>query len=109
MLERYGEACVFTGPQPPGALEAAHLYLYSKNPEHDVRGGLLLRSDLHALFDRCLITIDPDTWSIQVAPDLMRYPGLAALDGQPVRLPQELRPRHEYVADHATTARATWK
>ena len=43
MLDRFGEACAFTGPQPPGALEAAHLYLYSKNPEHDVRGGLLLR------------------------------------------------------------------
>ena len=44
MLDRFGEACAFTGPQPPGALEAAHLYLYSKNPEHDVRGGLLLRA-----------------------------------------------------------------
>jgi hypothetical protein len=31
MLGRYGEACAFTGPQPPGALEAAHLYLYSEN------------------------------------------------------------------------------
>jgi len=109
MLERYGEACAFTGPQPPGALEAAHLYLYSTNPEHDLRGGLLLRSDLHALFDRYLITIDPDTWSIQIGPDLKRYPDLAELDGQPVRLPQEIRPRHKYVEDHALTARATWK
>ena len=46
MLGRYGEACAFTGPQPPGALEAAHLYLYSDNPEHDLKGGLLLRCDL---------------------------------------------------------------
>jgi hypothetical protein len=109
MLDRYGETCAFTGPQPPGALEAAHLYLYSKNPEHDVRGGLLLRSDLHALFDRCLITIDPETWTIRVAPDLMRYPDLAALDRQPALLPEELRPRLKYVEDHATTARAAWK
>lgn len=43
MLARFGESCAFTGPQPPGALEAAHLYLYSKIPEHDTRGGLLLR------------------------------------------------------------------
>ena len=109
MLARYGEACAFTGPQPPGALEAAHLYLYSDNPEHDVRGGLLLRCDLHALFDRWLITIDPDTWSIQIAPELMRYPGLAALDGQPVLLTEELRPRHKYIQDHAKIARAAWK
>ena len=83
MLNRFGEACAFTRPQHPGALEAAHLYLYSQNPEHDVRGGLLLRSDLHARFDRWLITIDPETWSIQIAPELKQYPGVTALDGQP--------------------------
>jgi hypothetical protein len=108
MLARYGEACAFTGPQPPGALEAAHLYLYSDNPEHDLKGGLLLRCDLHALFDRWLITIDPETWSIQVAPELMRYPHLAALDGQPVLLAAKLRPRHKYVRNHATIANAAW-
>jgi hypothetical protein len=109
MLVRHGEACAFTGPQPPGALEAAHLYLYSTNPEHDIKGGLLLRCDLHALFDRWLITIDPDSWSIQVAPELMRYPGLAVLDGQPVLLTEERRPRLKYIQDHAATARAAWK
>lgn len=108
MLARYGEACAFTGPQPPGALEAAHLYLYSGNPEHDIKGGLLLRCDLHALFDRWLITIDPDAWSIQVAPELMRYPSLAALDGQSVLLTEELRPRRKYVQDHAAIAHAAW-
>jgi hypothetical protein len=108
MLTRFGESCAFTGPQPPGALEAAHLYLYSKTPKHDIRGGLLLRSDLHALFDRWLITIDPDTWSIQIAPELKRYPSIAALDGQPVLLPEALRPQRKYIEDHATTARAAW-
>jgi hypothetical protein len=109
MLERFGEACAFTGPQPPGALEAAHLYLYSENPEHDIRGGLLLRCDLHALFDRWLITIDPDTWSIQIAPELTRYPGLADLDRRAVQLPVDLRPRRKYIHEHATVARASWK
>jgi hypothetical protein len=52
MLGRFGESCAFTGPRPPGALEVAHLYLYSTTPEHDTRGGLLLRCDLHALVDR---------------------------------------------------------
>jgi hypothetical protein len=108
MLGRYGETCAFTGPQPPGALEAAHLYLYSENPEHDLKGGLLLRCDLHALFDRWLITIDPDTWSIQIAPELGLYPDLAKLDGRQVRLPAELRPRSKYVRTHATIAHAAW-
>lgn len=109
MLDRFGEACAFTGPQPPGALEAAHLYLYSEHPEHDVRGGLLLRCDLHALFDRWLITIDPDTWSIQIAPELKRYPGLAELDGRTVQLPKDLRPRRKYIQEHAKVAYASWQ
>jgi hypothetical protein len=108
MLDRFGESCAFTGPQPPGALEAAHLYLYSATPEHDLRGGLLLRCDLHALFDRCLIAIDPDNWTIQIAPELMRYRDLAALNGQPVLLRPELRPRQSYVRQHAHTARTAW-
>ena len=108
MLDRFGESCAFTGPQPPGALEAAHLYLYSVTPEHDVRGGLLLRRDLHALFDRGLLTIDPDSWTVQIAPDLMQYPDLAALDGKPVLLTAELRPRQSYVKNHALTAQASW-
>jgi hypothetical protein len=109
MLDRYGEACAFTGPQPPGALEAAHLYLYSKNPKHDVRGGLLLRCDLHALFDRWLITVEPDAWSIQIAPQLMRYPDLAALHRKPILLPEQLRPRQEYIKNHAIIAHAAWQ
>jgi hypothetical protein len=108
MLSRYGEACAFTGPQPPGAPEAAHLYLYNENLEHDLKGGLLLRCDLHALFDRWLITIDPDTWSIRVAPELKLYPDLAKLDGQPVLLSPELRLRSKYVRNHATLARDAW-
>lgn len=109
MLKHYGEACAFTGPQPPGALQAAHLYLYSKNPRHDPHGGLLLRCDLHALFDRWLITIDPDNWTIQLAPQLVGYPDLAKLNGQPVLLAADLRPREIYVRDHADAARASWK
>ena len=108
MLDRFGEYCAFTGPQPPGALEAAHLYLYSATPEHDMRGGLLLRCDLHALFDRRLLTIDPDNWTIRVAPALTRYEGLAALDGRPLLVPTELRPRQNYVRNHCDAARASW-
>ena len=108
MLARYGEISPFAGPQPPGALEAAHLYLYSVNPEHHVRGGLLLRCDLHALFDRWLIAIDPGSWSIQDRPELARYPSLAALAGQPVLIPPELRPKQKYVENHATIAYAMW-
>jgi HNH endonuclease len=109
MLKRFGNVCAFTGPNHPGALDAAHLYMYSKTPEHDPQGGLLLRSDLHALFDRWLITIDPNSWTIDVAPQLDEYPALAALRGQPLQVSLNLRPRSTYLERHAAESRATWK
>lgn len=108
MLARFGENCAFTGPNPAPALEAAHLYQYSKTPKHDIRGGLLLRCDLHSLFDRWLVTIDPLTWTIEIAPALSRYPELASLRGRAVRVPDSLRPRLEYIQEHARRARSTW-
>jgi hypothetical protein len=109
LLARYGEVCAFSGPQPPAILEAAHLIPYNDNPEHEVKGGLLIRRDLHTLFDDFLITINPDTWSIQIAPELMQFPDLATLNGRPVQLKQGLRPWLRYIQDHAATAHAEWK
>jgi hypothetical protein len=108
LLARHGEACAFTGRQPAAALEAAHLVPFSKLAEHDVKGGLLLRRDLHVLFDRHLITIDPDTWAIRVAPKLMSYPDLAILEGRSVLMREELRPARKLIEEHATAARVSW-
>ena len=109
LLARHGEACAFTGSQPAAALEAAHLVPYSKLAEHDVKAGLLLRRDLHVLFDRHLITIDPATWSIRVAPKLMPYPDLAILEGRPVLIREELRPALRLIEEHASAAGASWE
>ena len=109
MLERFGNNCAFTGPQPPQCLEAAHLYLYSKSPRHDLRGGLLLRRDLHSLFDRYLITIDPVDWTIGVSPELDLYEEIAALRGRPLKVPIQLRPQAKYLEDHANCARSGWE
>lgn len=108
MLARFGNCCAFTGPQPPGALEAAHLYLFSETPVHDLRGGMLLRCDLHALFDRWLITVDPDNWTIDVGPELEPYSALTALRGQRVQITPGLRPRDEYMRKHAIISREKW-
>jgi hypothetical protein len=109
MLARFGAICAFTGQQPPEALEAAHLYAYSKTPHHDLQGGLLLRRDLHALFDRELLTIDPADWTIDVAVVLDRYPEISALRGKSLQIPVELRPRKAYIEDHAKRTRAGWQ
>ena len=104
-----GDVCAVSGPQPAAALEAAHLYRYSVTGRHDVNGGLLLRRDLHTLFDRFLLAIDPDSWTVHVAPSLHRFPHLAALDGETVRLPAGHRPHAHYLQAHRAWADDLWQ
>ena len=41
-------------------LDAAHIKPYSDGGEHAVNNGLLLRQDLHTLFDRGYLTVTPE-------------------------------------------------
>ncbi|WP_031164889.1 HNH endonuclease [Streptomyces durhamensis] len=84
LLEVFGEVCAFTGPAPAQALEAAHLYSYAANGKHHKGGGLLLRRDLHRLFDLGLIAVNPKSKTLHLADALKTYPDYAKLDGAPL-------------------------
>lgn len=84
LLAKTGAVCAFTGEAPVDALEAAHLYSYAKVGEHRPHGGLLLRRDLHRLFDLGLIAVNPATLTIDIAPSLATYPTYMQLSGQPL-------------------------
>ncbi|MEV4134011.1 HNH endonuclease signature motif containing protein [Dactylosporangium sp. NPDC049742] len=58
LLKIYGDHCVVTGPNPREVLDAAHIEPYLGVHSNDVRNGLLLRTDLHTLFDLHLIGVD---------------------------------------------------
>jgi hypothetical protein len=85
LLERLGPVCAFSGPQPPKSLHAAHVNRYADDPRHDLAGGLLLRADLHGLFDDGLIDVDEDL-KIRVDPSLRPFRELSRLDGKPLRI-----------------------
>lgn len=85
LLERFGPVCAFSGPQPAESLEAVHLNRFADDPRHDLAGGLLLRADLHSLFDRGLIEIDAGL-RVRIDPSLRPYPDLARLDGKRLRI-----------------------
>ena len=61
--------CAITGERTLPVLEAAHILPYSEQGPHDLRNGLLLRSDFHKLFDKGLITITPKL-DIEVSPKI---------------------------------------
>jgi len=60
VTEAYQRSCAVTGEHSLPALEAAHIKPYGDSGPHAVSNGLLLRSDLHRLFDRGYITVTTD-------------------------------------------------
>jgi len=58
--DAYHGACAVTHEHTVPVLEAAHIKPYHCGGEHRVDNGMLLRSDLHSLFDLGYVTITPD-------------------------------------------------
>jgi hypothetical protein len=100
MMERFGERCAITGDQPPQVLEAAHLYSYAEKAVHHHSGGLLLRRDHHALFDAKLLTINPDSWRLEIAPSLRRFETYRSVEGRDLQVERSLRPDRTLVEEH---------
>ncbi|MFE3205571.1 HNH endonuclease [Embleya sp. NPDC059237] len=86
LLTTQGEICAFTGPAPALVLEAAHLYSFAKEGRHHDHGGLLLRSDVHRLFDLGHICVDPETGVLDLSAYLVKQPCYASLHGQAVHI-----------------------
>ncbi len=64
LIKRYGSACLVTGSQTMDLLEAAHIVPYRGEEYNDPSNGLLLRADIHTLFDLNLLRIEPKTCRI---------------------------------------------
>lgn len=72
LREAQGDACAITDTNVPEVLEAAHIIPFSegRSCRDFVSNGLLLRSDIHKLFDRLLLSIDPKTMQVWLSPEL---------------------------------------
>lgn len=60
VTEAYGRACAVTSEHSLPVLEAAHIKPYAVGGAHEVSNGILLRTDVHRLFDRGYVTVDED-------------------------------------------------
>ncbi|HER41092.1 MAG TPA: HNH endonuclease [Salinimicrobium catena] len=60
VTETYHRRCAITGERTLPVLEAAHIKPYSESGPNSVNNGLLLRSDLHILFDKGYLTVTKD-------------------------------------------------
>ena len=55
----YRRRCAVTRERTLPALDAAHIRPYGEGGEHELKNGLLLRGDLHRLFDAGYVTVTP--------------------------------------------------
>ncbi len=82
LLEAYDGCCAMTRCNVVDALEAAHIRPYSGQSSSVVSNGLLLRADVHTLFDLYLIAVDPVSLRMSLAPALHQssYSDLAGME-----------------------------
>jgi len=66
LVGRYDGKCAISGCRVDQVLEAAHITPYFGAATNHVHNGLLLRADLHTLWDRGLLAINPDSGKVWV-------------------------------------------
>ena len=67
VTEAYGKRCAISGEKTLPVLEAAHIQPYTDEGPSVIGNGLLLRSDLHTLFDQHYLTVNADNLVIKVS------------------------------------------
>lgn len=88
LLEAYERRCAITGCAIEDVLEAAHITPYLGPLTNHVSNGLLLRTDLHTLFDCGLLAVEPEKRTVIVATAL-KASSYAKLEGKVLRRPKE--------------------
>jgi putative restriction endonuclease len=105
VTDAYGRACAVTFEHSLPALEAAHIRPFGEGGEHEVPNGLLLRSDIHKLFDKGYVGVTPDhhfVVSKRLKDDFANGRSYYPLQGQMIRLPErvEERPSSKWLEWH---------
>ncbi len=105
VTDTYERRCAVTRERTLPALEAAHIRPYAERGEHRVDNGILLRRDLHALFDRGYITVTPELRlevSRRIREDFENGRDYYAMHGREVWVPPDAakRPGAEFLRWH---------
>jgi putative restriction endonuclease len=86
----YRRRCAVTQERTLPALEAAHIRPYGDGGSHEANNGLLLRRDLHSLFDAGYVTVTPNLRfevSRRIKEEYENAKDYYALHGQPISVP----------------------
>jgi hypothetical protein len=103
LIAAYQGRCAVTGCEVLAVLEAAHIIPYLGRHSNLTSNGLLLRADIHTLFDRHLLGVRGDTITIWIA-DALEGSEYAVWRGRPIGLPVSIQDAPNSVAleEHRT-------
>lgn len=96
VTDMYERRCAVTREKALPALDAAHIQPFSEVQSHSVRNGILLRSDVHKLFDAGYVTITPEyrvEASRRMKEDFDDGDNYLGLHGRKVWVPESLSAR----------------
>ncbi|MEO5617210.1 MAG: HNH endonuclease [Candidatus Eisenbacteria bacterium] len=105
VTDAYGRSCAVTQEHSLPALEAAHIKPFGEGGEHEVSNGLLLRSDIHRLFDKGYVGVTPEhrfVVSKRLKDDFSNGRSYYPLHGQEIGVPSraEDRPSPKWLEWH---------
>lgn len=107
VLSAYRGRCAITGDRIRPVLQAAHVRPVSEGGQHRLDNGMLLRSDVHTLFDAGYLGVDP-RFQLRVSSRLRDEFGngeefyVRAASGEPIAVPDRRvdRPSRDYLEWH---------
>jgi hypothetical protein len=94
LVRRYGPRCMITGCELAYIVEAAHIWPYRGTADNHPDNGILLRADLHTLFDLDLLGIQPETLTIHLH-HLAKSAGYSDFHGLQLRVGRNKKPSVE--------------
>lgn len=108
VTDAYNRRCAISGEKALPVLQAAHIKPVAEGGQHRLDNGLLLRSDVHTLFDRGYISVTPERKvlvSRKLKDDFDNGEPYLPLAGTEIHLPhRELeRPAREFLEWHVDT------
>lgn len=108
VTDTYERRCAITREKALPALEAAHIQPVTQEGQHRIDNGLLLRSDIHRLFDSGYVTVTPDykfRASRKLKDDFNNGEEYLRLNGCAIWLPRnfDCQPKREFLEWHSDT------
>ena len=106
VTEAYSKRCAISGEKTLPVLEAAHIQPYAEAGPNVISNGLLLRSDLHTLFDKHYLTVNADNLVIEVSArireEFSNGKEYYRFHGQKLQLPKDKQalPAQQYMQHH---------